>query len=221
MNKRAYRNFYGGGYFVDRIDDDLRTQMELQEITRLKKYIPKKGNVLDVGCGLGEFLSLFDHGWDKYGIEISQYAIRKAKKRGVKFTIPNKADNFDLVIFRGTIQHLDKPFSEIQKRIKQLKPGGFMVFLATPNTGGLYYRIFQDLPFLDPKRNFLIPSDKMFIHILENLGLKVKKIHYPYKETPYAHPLKDFFFFALRLFGIANKKHAFPKNMMEVYAQKP
>lgn len=220
MNKGVYRKFYGGDYFEDRINDKLRDKMQIQEISRLKKFIPKKGRVLDIGCGLGEFLCLFDNNWDKYGSEISQYAIREAKKKGIKFRIPNKTNYFDLIIFRGTIQHLDKPLSEIQKRIKQLKPGGYMVFLATPNTGGVYYRIFQDLPFLDPKRNFLIPSDKMFIQILENCGLKIKNIYYPYGETPYAHPLRDFSLFVLRLLGIANKKHAFPKNMMEIYAQK-
>jgi hypothetical protein len=101
-----------------------------------------------------------------------------------------------------------------------LKKGGLISFLSTPNSNGICYRLFKDLPFLDPKLNFLIPSDQILKQSLENLGLDVSEIRYPYLETPYANPLKDHLFFLLRCARI-KVKFAFWRNIMEVYAVKP
>lgn len=221
MSKPNYPYLYEKEYFRDRGNDAARDEMYRQEISRLKKYIPKKGKILDIGCGRGEFLTLFNNKWKKYGTEISKYATLKAKERGVNFRVPKTKRFFDLIVFRGTIQHLNNPIYEIEHRIEQLKPGGHMVFLATPNAGGIYYRLFQDLPMLAPEKNFFIPSDKVLCQILINFGLKIKKVYYPYKETPYSNFPNDYFLFILRIFKIVNKRHAFPKNTMEIFAQKP
>ncbi len=215
-----YTELYKKGYFKDRGANPIREAMYAQEFARLSKFIPKQGKVLDIGCGLGEFLGLFNNNWQKYGTEISEHARSIARKSSVNFNVPKKLNFFDLIIFRGTIQHLNNPLGEMEKRINQLKPGGLMVFLATPNAGSIYYRIFQELPMLDAKRNFFIPSDKTLSHILHNFGLKVKEIYYPYLETPYASPIKDHFYFILRLLGINLAKHAFWGNIVEIYAQK-
>lgn len=220
LNSKKYQKLYEEEYFIDRGNDDLRDIMQTQEFKRLSKLIPNKGTVLDIGCGRGEFLALFGKRWVKYGTEVSRFAIAKAKKKGVIFKIPSKNNFFDVILFRGTIQHLNNPFYEIEKRVSQLKPGGYMIFLATPNAGGLYYRIFQDLPMLVPNKNFFIPSSSVLTQSLKNYGLKIKKVYFPYRETPYAKPLRDYLFFVLRILMIYKKKHAFPGNMMEIYAQK-
>ena len=95
-----------------------------------------------------------------------------------------------------------------------------MVFLATPNTGSICYRLFQELPMLDPPRNYLLVSDRILSQILRNLGMNVIKMHFPYKETPYASPVRDIARFALRCLGVRTK-FAFWKNVMECYARKP
>ena len=100
-----------------------------------------------------------------------------------------------------------------------LKTNGYMVFLATPNINSIYYRLFRSLPALDPKRNFLLPSDIMVKQILENFKLKVLKVEYPYWSSPYAKPLSDHVKFFLRILGF-KQNFAFWGNMMEYYAQK-
>ncbi len=184
------------------------------------------GRILDVGCGLGRFLEGFDPArWERYGVDVSEVAIREARSRGIRVQEYGKAydyprEHFDVVVFRGTIQHLDTPFAVIKRCVKLLKRGGWMAFLSTPNAGGICYRLFGDLPFLDPRMNFWIPSDKTLIQTLTNFGLVVRQVRYPYLETPYARPLRDHFYFVGRCLGLP-LRFAFWRNLMEVYAIKP
>lgn len=199
----------------------LRMQMYRQELDRIVAFV-SSGAVLDYGCGTGEFLALFDPArWTRYGIEISDFARALAVTQGVSFEFDrDKAGQFDLVVFRGTIQHIEDPIAAIKDAIRWLKPGGIIVFLATPNTGGICYRLFQDLPMIAPKYNFVLFSDRILTQVLENLGLKVLRFEYPYWGTPYENWPKDLLKFILRLFGIKGK-FAFWGNVFECYARKP
>ena len=166
-------------------------------------------------------LDLFGKEWIKYGIEISEYARSIAEQKDIKIVDYNfNPNSMDLILFRGTLQHLDKPLWSIQKCLKMLKPNGYIIFLATPNTNSIYYRLFNELPALDPKRNFLLPSDIMIKQILENLGLKVLQIRYPYIDSPYAKLISDHVNFFLKILGF-NRNFAFWGNVMECYAKKP
>jgi 2-polyprenyl-3-methyl-5-hydroxy-6-metoxy-1,4-benzoquinol methylase len=198
----------------------MRVRMYRQELARIETY-KTHGAVLDVGCGTGEFLSLFDDPkWDKYGIEISDFARSHAIAKGVKFDFdPQQGEQFDLIIYRGTIQHIEDPIASIKDSIRWLKPDGIMVFLATPNTGGICYRLFQDLPMIAPKYNFILFSERILGQVLNNLGMEVLKFEFPYLGTPYENWPKDLLRFVLRLFGFKSK-FAFWGNVLECYARK-
>lgn len=224
---------YGQAYFEDRHgrgardyrkEEKMREQMYLQEFKRLGAYIGniEKGvAVLDIGCGRGEFLSLFSEKWQKYGIEISDHAAAIARERDIRVNEEPKDNFFDLIIFRGTIQHIPDPISKISECYYWLKKGGSIVFLATPNTHSIVYRFFQELPMIDERLNFLLPSDKMLRQTLTNFGFTNIVFVYPYWNTPYARPLWDMLSFLLRLAGI-KKKTNFPfyGNVLECYAKK-
>lgn len=214
-----YFKNYGLGYST--LQRQQRLAMYHQEFARLSKYATE-GNVLDIGCGTGEFLSNFNVSrWTRFGIEPATAAREAAEKNGIDFDLSRlKPGTLDLVIYRGTIQHIDEPLSSIKKSVRLMRPGGMMVFLATPNSGSLCYRLFQNLPALDPQRNFCIFSSKTLSQILTNFGLIVEEVVYPYLSTPYARPIRDHLAFALRCFGIKTK-FAFWGSMMEIYARKP
>lgn len=212
-NERYFKNRHPGR-------DIKREKSYLQECARIERYITK-GRVLDVGCGMGNFLEIFDGSkWEKYGIEISGYAANLAKQKGIQLIDYDfQSDFFDLMVFRGVLQHLDAPLYSIQQCIRMLKKGGLIVFLATPNTNSIYYRIFRELPMLDPKLNFILPSDSMLKQILINLGLEVLEMRYPYVGSPYTNLIADHINFLIRFFGV-KKKFPFWGNMMECYARK-
>ncbi|HND49681.1 MAG TPA: class I SAM-dependent methyltransferase, partial [Anaerolineales bacterium] len=179
--------------------------------------------VLDVGCGVGNFLTKFkEHGWECYGVEPSKYAREQCKNKGIvayedfsKF----KDNSFDVVIFRGTLQHISCPIQTLDEATRVLKVGGELVILATPNSEGLVYKIWKTLPALDAPRNWVIFGESELRNILQRLGYYNVRSVFPYWGTPYAHPVRDLFKFVVSLiFGY--RKFAFPKSMMEIYALK-
>ena len=208
--------------------DPLREEMYGQEYERfmhMKPWFPGNfdGRVLDVGCGVGNFLARFqEHGWLCYGVEPSGYARRECMKKGIYVYADFssfKDDTFDVVIFRGTLQHISCPIQTLDEATRVLKKGGELVILATPNSEGLVYKIWKTLPALDAPRNWVVFGETELRNILTRLGYHTIRSVHPYWGTPYAHPVIDFlkFLFSL-LFGY--RKFAFPKSMMELYALK-
>jgi SAM-dependent methyltransferase len=195
--------------------------MRQQELRRvIAKTRLSGGTVVDVGCGGGEFLDLLpNERWTKYGIEVAESARQLCMKKAISFDLPSGSGWCDLVLLRGSLQHLDRPIQTLHDAYRWLRTGGWLVALATPNAGGPVYRLFQDLPALDPPRNFVVFSDRMLRQCLINIGFREPSFAYPYRETPYASPFRDHLRFALRFLGV-RKPFAFWRNMMECYAQK-
>ena len=217
---------YDESYFQAYRHDPKREQCYRAEAARIAAMKPQGGRIFDVGCGLGGFLAHVDGAmWEKYGVDISDVAIARAREQGITvkefdegYDYPESF--FDVIVFRGTIQHLDTPFAAMKRCVALLKPGGLMAFLSTPNANSLYYKLFGTLPFLNPRLNFYVPSDLTLRDALTNFGLQVIQVRYPYLETPYARPLRDHVVFLLKCFGV--RAHCpFWRSMMELYAVKP
>lgn len=218
-----FANLYGDDYFKNRNFNDLkRVKSFEQEKIFIKKYVDLDSIVCDVGCSTGEFLSAIDWSGPKFGMDVNNDAIKLAHRSGISFEkdILNSEEFFDVIIFRGTIQHLPDPFGYIQKSYKALKNGGHIVFLATPNANSIVYKLFNTLPALDPKLNFYIPSDITLSNILQNFNFEVIKIARPYLGSPYANPLKDHIRFMNCLLTQSKPKFAFWGSMMNLIAMK-
>lgn len=219
MTKSSY---YPEEYFKNRLGNDSKRTASFQlESEFINRHIDR-GVLIDIGCSTGEFLDVLKWDGEKYGMEISDYAVDIAKKKGIRFDkdILSDENYFDLIIFRGTIQHIETPLLYIQKSFNALKKGGYIVFLATPNADSICYRLFKTLPFLDPPNNYFIPSETTLQQILVNFGFQIIEKIFPYLKSPYAKPLTDHIKFILRCLGIKTK-FAFWKNSMELIAKKP
>ena len=215
--KRRWKN----SYFKDRkLNNSYRMAQFKLDFNFINLFF-KSGNVCDVGCATGEFLKYINLKGNLYGMEINDYA-KKIASKTISFdkNIFTERNYFDLVIFRGTIQHVDTPFYMIKMAYKSLKPGGYIIFLATPNTDSILYRIKRNLPFLDPYTNFYIPGEKDLTNILKNFNFKIIKIEFPYWKTPYRNFFKDHFKFILNLFSNKFYNHPFWKSSMNIAAKK-
>ena len=209
-------------YFKDRLSNDAKRVKQFRiDSDLVNKYI-SRGNLCDVGCSTGEFLKVLDFSGNLYGIEVNHYA-KEVASSFISFDkdIFNQIDFFDAVIFRGTIQHVDCPFYMIKASLRALKPGGYLIFLATPNSDSILYKLKNTLPFLDDGLNFYIPGKKHFCNALTNYGFEILEVQTPYLKTPYANLFQDHILFILNILPFGFYKHSFWGSMMNIVAQKP
>lgn len=131
---QAHYNQYNRGCSISHIT--IKRYNELLDV--FEKY-RKTGNMLDIGCGDGHFLTTaMLRGWTVYGTEFTDEAIAICKAKGVnshKGTL--NADNykgmeFDVITSFEVIEHINVPQAEIQNIKKILRNGG-LLYMTTPN----------------------------------------------------------------------------------------
>jgi 2-polyprenyl-3-methyl-5-hydroxy-6-metoxy-1,4-benzoquinol methylase len=118
-------------------------------VDRLVKDVPAGSTVLDMGCGNGSFLSLYqDRGWNLYGTDFSPTGIEIARTNypDIEFILGdsqtsagdllNQVGPVDLIISTEVIEHLYDPKAFLRTAHEVLKPGGVMV-VTTPYHGYL------------------------------------------------------------------------------------
>jgi len=99
-------------------------------------------NILDIGCGQGEFLSLLNKRRKNKkltGIDISSVAISKAKHnfKNIKFykssssKTPFANNSFDTILLIEVIEHLVDTDSTLQEIKRILKPDGYLMITTT------------------------------------------------------------------------------------------
>ncbi len=192
------KSLYEKSYFENRTLNDLRRLISFRHEKEFIKNVSKlQGTCLDVGCGTGEFLTAIEWHGKKYGIEISDHAAAQASEQGVEIVDRiDEPQSLDAIFYRGTIQHLDSPFRSIQKAVQTLHSEGTIFFIATPNIDSIYYRLFRDLPALDKRRNFFLPSAQNLKNIMGIYDFVCVSEEFPYANSPYSNIITDHFRFA-------------------------
>ena len=117
-------------------------------LEELEKLYPDGGELLDVGCSIGQFLELaIAKGWDAEGIELNLDAAEIAKNVTKKKIHTEKIEDinfgsklFDVVTLWGVFEHLNDPNSMLRSVRKLLKPGG-AVLVFVPNGHSLIIRL--------------------------------------------------------------------------------
>lgn len=204
------------------------------EIRRISRLAQGK-NILDVGCGGGFFLNELGPKWKRTGIEIDPYAVKFAEKLLGKNVpiIPAgleqarlPVNSFDVIVIRGTIEHVQNPRQTLKTIHSLLKPGG-LAAINTPNIGSFAASLYrQNFRLIDPIHHIWYFSPKTISLLLEEIGFNVKKIDFNYFNTPYFYP-NDLITISLDWlkFLLAGKRPKtvsppFYGNIMDVYATK-
>jgi 2-polyprenyl-3-methyl-5-hydroxy-6-metoxy-1,4-benzoquinol methylase len=192
------KRLYNAQYFRMRASDKQRRSMAYaQDAQKIMQRKPDTKSVLDVGAGMGEFENFFDCHYSAY----DPFTLHA--------TMPN--EKVDVVVFRGTLQHIYNPVVMLEQMKSHLNADGMLAILATPDTDSLGYWRWKTLPALDPERNWIPFGHRMLKNILRRLDYRNIEIIFPYGK-PYARPLPNLWNF------IIGKPDAFPGNMMEVFA---
>ena len=104
---------------------------------------PKSGRLLDLGCGVGNFLAAArDSGFEVTGVELNQSAVRFGRERyGLReifalrpeqFRSANPGKTFDVVTFFEVLEHQDNPQGFLKVAQECLASGGYIA-LSVPN----------------------------------------------------------------------------------------
>ncbi len=144
---------YGNDYYTHWTSpkqQERRIKLWKRRFKIVKKLLPSV-RLLDVGCGEGLFLyTAKQNGYDVYGIEVSEFAVKYAKEKfglNINNTALENSDfpdnSFDIITFWHTVEHLSSPEITLKKAEQLLKPGGYLI-IAVPNVddviGQEFYR---------------------------------------------------------------------------------
>lgn len=114
-------------------------------------YLPKEGNILDLGFGSGRDISYFDSiGYDTFGIDNVQEFVEGAKARGLKvalsdFNEMDFSEEFDGIWACASLLHSPNLELSLEKIHTALKDNGYLYLSMKEGNGekienGRYYR---------------------------------------------------------------------------------
>ena len=129
------------------------------------RHLPKPTTgiqLLDVGCGNGDFLEMAGKaGWEAEGIDPDPEAVAFCRKRGLVAASGQIHDlegqeRFDAITLCHVIEHVHDPVAMLNDCYRLLKPGGW-IWLETPNLQSQGHKHFGEFWLgLDPPRHLVL-----------------------------------------------------------------
>ncbi len=168
-----------------RLVNKMYHQVRKRTIAKKKKLVELKtgngnGNILDIGCGTGTFLSTMKRGgWQITGLEPDRNARRKAlelydlhlEPPEELFLLPHKS--FDAITMWHVLEHVHDLHAYINQIKNILKPGGIF-FIAVPNYTCFEEEIYKEFwAAYDVPRHLYHFSPASMKELLTTHGLKV------------------------------------------------
>ncbi len=151
-------------------------------------------NILDVGCGLGNFLRVGkNRGWITKGIDPSEQSVKIAKKNGLDVICGNFSQNilehqkFDVIHMHEVLEHLPNPIEIIQLVKDHLNLSGLLC-IVSPNDFNPLQEIFTTEDF--PK--WWIANEHINYFDLSSLGSLLKKLGFDILFTTTTFPIELF-----------------------------
>lgn len=201
LSDEGLTSFYQGYYRTRRRNVSLTQQRAIQyslDSQHISRFI-STGLVLDVGCSDGSFLKALPNSFSKYGIDIEVDPVSSNDDSNLTLSsgfFPESKSfsslQFDLITFRGVIEHLRNPSSFISKAVSLLRPNGFLYFCATPNVDSPAAHLFRNRwnqwhPIEHPN----LFNVNTLHTLLDPSRFDLIDVIYPYLQTPYASSTND------------------------------
>ena len=131
MDNQTYFNYLRNR---SRFSFAFRDKLFIQSLTH---YF--SGRVLDIGCGIGEFLEAYKG--EVVGVDINPLLVQYCQNIGYPgavagaYGLPFANDSFDGVLIYHVLEHLPDVETAVSEALRVLKPGGTLVF-AVPMEAG-------------------------------------------------------------------------------------
>ncbi|MGH2605942.1 MAG: class I SAM-dependent methyltransferase, partial [Anaerolineales bacterium] len=106
-----------------------------------RRFGPRRGRLLEVGCGLGHLLARLQDRFEAVGVDVNAAALHEAAQVAPRARLEQaSAENlslfddasFSIVIAKHVVEHLSLPEAAVAEFGRVLSPGGILL-LATPN----------------------------------------------------------------------------------------
>lgn len=176
----------GYGYVDYDTDKQAMEKVFIGYLKQLENLLTKTNrSILDIGAATGYFLDLARRqGWETAGIEISDYAAKVARQRGldVKTGVVGQdlfpVSFFDVITMWDVLEHVRDPRSDLTRVYRLLRPGGLLL-INTPNSGSFLARLLgTGWHLLVPPEHLHYFTPKSLALLLEQLGFEVLKISF-------------------------------------------
>lgn len=134
------KSLFGKEYFYKYRNHKLRSKFWKTFLNKNLNQNNGRPRILDVGCAYGFLLQELESSFETYGIEISKYAVDKARKiaKESKIYTANaenfyfKSNFFDAIFCLDTLEHLKIPEKCIKICSKIIKKNGLLI-VSVPN----------------------------------------------------------------------------------------
>lgn len=164
------------GYIDYDLDKEVTKKTYLDYLDVIGKYIQKQAqiNMFEVGCATGFFMDLArQRGWETGGIDISEYAIKKAREKGLAASATTlesyqSEKKFDVIVMQDLIEHVKDPVDVINRAKNLLAENGLLLF-TTPDAGSLWAKVWNK------KWHAFVPPQHLFYFSAKNLGSILEK----------------------------------------------
>jgi len=199
LNDEGLGKYYSDYISRRRLSNQLKMEQRKIQYQTDREFIEhfiSEGRILDVGCNGGFFLEALNSKFEKHGIEIDPEAVAYAQRNHGKFgknilcgaleEAPYSNESFDMVLMRGTIEHLSDPVSAVKKISQLLKQGGLYYVCATPNGDSFAADLYRDnWTLFHPVQHIWHFSPKTLSLICSKFSLRLIAKDFPYLGTPY------------------------------------
>jgi 2-polyprenyl-3-methyl-5-hydroxy-6-metoxy-1,4-benzoquinol methylase len=135
--------------FINSTYQTVRKYTLLKKLQLISKFF-KTGNLLDIGCGTGEFLNVISEAkWTTIGIEPDQATREIASKKYRLNIYPEEylqelqSESFEIITMWHVLEHVPFLNERIEDLKRLIKPNG-VIIIAVPNCSSLDAEIYKE-----------------------------------------------------------------------------